>query len=201
MQAAELENAIRNFPELRTRRLLLRRLRLEDADDIFAYASDPLMTPFVLWEPHRTVDDAREFLQRTLKGYAEGLPPVWGIQHLAEGALIGSCAFHEISFMHARAEIGYALARKCWGQGLMTEAVRALLAYGFRSLHLNRIEARCDVENTASWRVMEKVGMRFEGVLRQNIVLHGRPRDARMYAILREDWTATSPKKEARTKK
>ena len=92
--------------------------------------------------------------------------------------------------MHARGEIGYALARKYWGQGLMTEAVRAMLDYGFNTLHLNRIEARCDVENAGSWRVMEKVGMKFEGVLRQNIMLHGRARDARMYAILREDWAA-----------
>ena len=93
--------------------------------------------------------------------------------------------------MHARAEIGYALARKYWGQGLMTEAVRAMLDYGFNLLRLNRIEARCDVENIASWRVMEKAGMKFEGVLRQNIFLHGRPRDARMYGILREEWSTT----------
>jgi ribosomal-protein-alanine N-acetyltransferase len=76
----------------------------------------------------------------------------------------------------------------------MTEAVRAMLDYGFNTLQLNRMEARCDVENTASWRVMEKAGMKFEGVLRQNIILHGRPRDAKMYGILREDWDATSQK-------
>lgn len=188
MDAAALQDTIRNFPDLRTPRLLLRRLRMEDLDDIFAYASDPQMTPFVFWEPHRTTEDTREFLGRTLRGYEEGLPPTWGIQHVADGVIIGACAFHEVSAMHARGEIGYALARKYWGQGLMTEAVRAMVDYGFNTLRLNRIEARCDVENTASWRVMEKVGMKFEGVLRQNIILHGRPRDARMYGILHEDW-------------
>ena len=186
--------ALRNFPELRTPRLLLRRLRLEDASDIFAYASDPQMTPFVFWEPHRSLDDTRDFLARTLRGYADGLPPVWGVQHLEDGVILGGCAMHEVSFVNLRAEIGYALARKYWGQGLMTEAVRAVLDYGFNSLLLNRIEARCDVENTASWHVMEKAGMKFEGVLRQNIILHGRPRDAKMYAILREEWAETSQK-------
>jgi ribosomal-protein-alanine N-acetyltransferase len=201
MDAAALQQMIRNFPDLRTPRLLLRRLRVEDAADIFTYASDPQMTPFVFWEPHRTIEDTREFLGRTLQGYAEGLPAVWGIQHLADGVIIGGCAYHDISIMNLRGEIGYALARKYWGQGLMTEVVRAVLDYGFNALGLNRIEARCDVDNTGSWRVMEKVGMKFEGVLRQNIVLHGRPRDAKMYGILREDWAATSKKSEARSQK
>jgi ribosomal-protein-alanine N-acetyltransferase len=191
---AILENALRSFPDLCTPRLRLRRLRMEDARDIFAYARDPQMMPFVFWEAHRSLDDTREFLERTLKGYADGVPPTWGIQHLKHGVIIGACAYHEVSFQNARAEIGYALARKHWGRGLMTEAVRAMLDYGFSTLQLNRIEARCDVENIGSWRVMEKVGMKFEGVLRQNIILHGRPRDAKMYAILREDWATTSQK-------
>jgi ribosomal-protein-alanine N-acetyltransferase len=188
MQSAPRPDAIRDFPDLHTPRLLLRRLRMEDAQDIFAYACDPQMTPFVFWEPHRTPDDTREYLQRTLEGYAAGAAPAWGVQHLVDGVIIGSCAFHDVSTMHLRGEIGYALARKYWRQGLMTEAVRALLEYGFATLRLNRIEARCDVENTGSWKVMQKVGMKFEGVLRQNIILHGRARDARMYAVLREEW-------------
>jgi ribosomal-protein-alanine N-acetyltransferase len=114
---------------------------------------------------------------------------VWAIEHLADRIVIGSCAYHEVSIMNLRGEIGYALARKYWGQGIMPEAVRAALDYGFNVVHLNRIEARCDVANTASWHVMEKVGMKFEGVLRQNIILHGVPRDARMYGVLREEWS------------
>ncbi|MBZ5567386.1 MAG: GNAT family N-acetyltransferase [Acidobacteriia bacterium] len=192
MDAAALQQTIHNFPDLSTPRLGLRRLRWEDADDIFAYASDPQVTTYVFWEPHRTLDDTREFLQRTLKGYAEGLPPAWGMEHLADKVVIGTCGMFEVQAQHARAEIGYAVGRKYWGQGLMTEAVGAMLAYGFNTLGLNRIEARCDVENTGSWRVMEKVGMKLEGVLRQNIFLHGRPRDAKIYAILRKEWRGTS---------
>jgi ribosomal-protein-alanine N-acetyltransferase len=188
MQGSANHDTIRNFPELRTPRLLLRRFRVEDADDVFAYARDEEMTRFVYWQPHDSVQDSREFLQRTLQGYADGLPPVWAIEHLADGTVIGSCAYHEVSIMNLRGEIGYALARKYWGLGIMTEAVRAALDYGFRVVSLNRIEARCDVDNTASWRVMEKVGMKFEGVLRQNIILHGEARDVRMYGILREEW-------------
>jgi [ribosomal protein S5]-alanine N-acetyltransferase len=191
MQASAIHDTIRNFPDLRTPRLLLRRFRMEDADNVFAYARDPEMTRFVFWQAHGSVQDSREFLERTLQGYADGHPPVWAIEHVNDSIVIGSCAYHEVSIMNLRGEIGYALARRYWGQGIMTEAVRAALDYGFRSIHLNRIEARCDVENTASWHVMEKLGMKFEGVLRQNIILHGIPRDVRMYGILREDWTSS----------
>jgi len=188
MHASAIHDTIRNFPELRTPRLLLRRFRMEDADAVFAYARDPEMTRFVFWQAHASIEDSREFLQRTLQGYADGFPPVWAIEHLADRTVIGSCAYHEVSIMNLRGEIGYALARKYWGQGIMSEAVRAAVDYGFRVVGLNRIEARCDVDNTASWHVMEKVGMKFEGVLRQNIILHGQARDVRMYGILREDW-------------
>ncbi len=194
MQSPPPQDAIRSFPDLKSERLLLRRLRLDDAGDIFDYARDPQMTPFVFWEPHRTVADTLDFLQRTIKGYEDGLPPVWGIQHVADDRIVGAIAIHDVSWMHLRAEIGYALARKYWRQGLMTEAVRRVLGYCFDALGLNRVEARCDVDNTGSWRVMEKCGMKFEGVLRQNIILHGRPRDARMHAILREDWAIARQK-------
>jgi ribosomal-protein-alanine N-acetyltransferase len=197
MQASALQDTIRDFPDLRTPRLLLRRLRMEDADDIFAYASDPQVTPYLIWDTHQSLDDTRDFLERTLQSYRDGGLPVWGIEHLADKTIIGTCGFAELALRHARAEVGYVIARKNWRQGLMTEALRAVLAYCFDVLRLNRIEARCDVENTGSWRVMEKVGMRLEGVLRQNIILHGRPRDARMYGILREEWTERKAKEAA----
>lgn len=194
MDAPALQDAIRNFPDLRTPRLLLRRLRMEDADDIFAYASDAHVTPYLIWETHRSMDDTRDFLERTLQSYRDGGLPVWGIEHMADRKIIGTCGFAELALGHGRGEVGYVIGRQYWRQGLMTEALHAMLNYCFGTLQLNRIEARCDVENTGSWRVMEKAGMKLEGVLRQNIILHGRPRDARMYAILREEWTATSKK-------
>jgi [ribosomal protein S5]-alanine N-acetyltransferase len=191
MQAAPLSEAIRNFPDLPTPHLRLRRLRWEDADDIFAYASDPQVTPYLIWETHQSLDDTRDFLERTLQSYRDGGHPVWGIEHLADKKIIGTCGLAELALRHGRGEVGYVIARPYWRRGLMTEALHAVLAYCFDVLRLNRIEARCDVENAGSWRVMEKVGMKLEGVLRQNIILHGRPCDARMYAILRQDWSAS----------
>lgn len=89
---------------------------------------------------------------------------------------------------HGRGEIAYALNRAYWGNGYMPEAAAAVLAFGFDTLQLNRIEARCEVDNLPSERVMQKLGMQFEGVLRQHVQVQGRYRDLKLYSILREEW-------------
>ena len=87
-----------------------------------------------------------------------------------------------------RAELYYVLAQNYWGRGYMTEAVEAVLGFGFGVMHLNRIDGVCWVENTASARVLEKVGMQFEGILRQFIFVKGAFRDLRWYSILHNEY-------------
>jgi len=98
---------------------------------------------------------------------------------------VGACGFVGWSPEHARAEMGYVLNRRYWGRGLVLEAVRAMISFGFERMDLNRVEARCVAENTASARVMEKAGMAYEGTLRQREFLKGVYRDMKLYAILR----------------
>ena len=93
---------------------------------------------------------------------------------------------------HARAELGYVLSRKLWGRGLMPEAVRAVVRFGFGRMELNRIEARCIIENAASARVMEKAGMTCEGTLREREFIKGAYRDMRLYSILRREYRPES---------
>ena len=85
--------------------------------------------------------------------------------------------------------MGYSLARPLWGRGLVTEAARAVVAYGFAELGLARIQAFADIRNVGSWRVMEKLGMQREGVLRSHRVVHDERTDDVVYAILREEWS------------
>jgi ribosomal-protein-alanine N-acetyltransferase len=177
-----------DLPDLDTPRLRLRRVRPEDAADLFAFASDPLVTRYITWPTHRTLDDSRALIARFLAGYARGAATPWGIEHKADGRLIGTCGFTNAAPAHARAEVIYNLARPYWGQGYMPEAVRAALTYGFDALGLNRIEAGCLVENAASARVLEKVGMTFEGVLREYLEIKGDACTLKQYAILRRDW-------------
>jgi len=182
----------RNLPVLETERLILRPLTLGDVEDVYAYASDPEVARYTTWEAHRSVDDSRAFVEAQVKAYEEDQIAPWAMVLRETGRVIGTTGFVAWAPQHARAELGYAMGRSYWGRGLMTEAVRAVVACGFTQMELNRIEARCIPENRASARVMEKVGMRYEGLLREVMYSKGRFVDLCLYAILRRDWEAAA---------
>lgn len=177
-------------PRLETARVVLRRLDWDDADDIFAYASDPEVAALTTWEPHQTPEDSHAFLGRVMSWYADGFGGPWGLELKLTGRVVGTAGL-AITPEHARAELGYALSRSCWGQGLMTEAVREIIRYGFADIDLNRIEARCLPANHASARVMEKAGMTYEGTLREQFYVKNTFIDLRMFSILRREWDGT----------
>ena len=127
---------------LRTARLLLRPIAVSDADDVFAYGSDPQVTKYVTWPTHRTIDDALDFVQRRVRAYAAGPVLNWGITEGDGKPLIGCIGINAISDEHFSGEVGYVLARPFWKRGLMTEAMRSVIDATFRHTPLNRIEAR-----------------------------------------------------------
>jgi ribosomal-protein-alanine N-acetyltransferase len=180
-------NAFPELPILKTERLILRKMTLDDAEDLFAYASDSEVAKYVTWEPHGTIEDSRAFLQDVLERYEKRLPANWGLVLKATGRLVGTCGFMSWFPAQGRAEIGFALGRRHWGQGFMTEAVRQVILWGFSKCGLNRIEGECKPENLASARVMEKCGMTFEGVLRQFVFAKGQHHDVRLYSVLRQE--------------
>lgn len=159
---------------------------MDDAVDLFAYASDPEVARYVLWEQHRSVEDSMRYLSFMLEKYERCDVAEWGLVHKQDGAFIGTCGFGWWDTLHRRAEIGYALSRAYWNRGLMTEAVRKVIAFGFEKMKLNRIEARCMPGNVASEKVMKKVGMEFEGIMRKQAFTKGTFHDLKMYSILRE---------------
>jgi [ribosomal protein S5]-alanine N-acetyltransferase len=175
------------IPNLETQRLLLRKVTLADADDMFAYASDPEVARLTTWETHRTIDDTLATLRRMLGWYDEGFGGPWGLELKEDGTLVGTCGLAVVP-EHYRAELGFAIGRRWWGQGLMTETVREVIRFGFAELGLNRIEGRCVPENIGSARVMEKCGMTYEGTLREQFYIKGTFETLRMYSILRREW-------------
>src|SRR3712207_4521023 len=161
-------------------------MRLGDAEAMFAYASDPEVTRYVLWDTHRSIEDSESFLSFATEGYRRGDFGGWGIVLKDSGAFVGTCGLDvDQAPEHARGEVGYVLSREHWGKGLMPEAVRAVIAFGFGRMGLNRLEARCIAENTASARVLEKAGMTYEGTLREREFIKGAYRDMKLYSILR----------------
>ncbi len=176
------------MPTLETPRLRLRKLSMRDAQDIFDYSQDPQVARYVLWEAQTSLSEARSYIRFMLRKYRLGEPASWGIEWKETGRIIGTIGFMWIQRDNAAAEVGYSLSRAYWNRGIMTEALRALLRYGFRSMNLNRIEAQHETENPASGAVMRKCGMQREGTLRQRLLNKGRFVDVELYAILRRDF-------------
>jgi [ribosomal protein S5]-alanine N-acetyltransferase len=178
---------LKDLPTLVTDRLVLRKMTPNDAEAVFAYASDPEVTRYVIWETHRSIEDSRAFLDLVTSKYESGGEPEWGIVYKGDHRLVGTCGIVSWEPYHVRAELGYALSRAYWGRGLVVEAVGAMISFGFKEMNLNRIEARCIAENTASARVMEKAGMLYEGTLRRRELIKGEHRDIKVYSILRDE--------------
>lgn len=172
--------------ELRSGRLLLRDFRPEDVEDVFFYASDPHVTRYAGWEPHRSPYDSMTYIQRCL---ADDWGPIsFAVEHVPEERVIGVVDIRIVSRLWGIGEIGYTLARDYWGQGFNIEAADLLLDYGFRELGLRRIQAVCDTDNRRSYRTMEKLGMVRERRIGGARFVNGFPVDRYIYSILRREW-------------
>ena len=173
--------------ELKTERLLLRPLELGDVDDVLAYASDPEVGRYLPVPQPYTRDDAVEYVARMILDDWSTEPTfaiVWA-RHV-----IGSISLH-VKVRHETAELGYALARQAWGRGIVPEAARAVIDWGFERYALHKVFARSDVRNRQSWRVMEKLGMTREGVLQGHRKARDEHVDDIYYGVLREEWDRT----------
>lgn len=184
---AYCQSVFSSLPVLETRRLRLRPLTMRDERDMYRYASDPAVSRHVLWEAHESPRQTRAALRAAIRQYRSGAPSSFAIERKADRRMIGTIGFMWINCEHRSGEVGYSLARDCWNQGYATEALLAVLRFGFETLRLNRIEAQHEVSNPASGRVMQKCGMTCEGTLRSRVFNKGHFSDVRLYAILRDD--------------
>jgi ribosomal-protein-alanine N-acetyltransferase len=178
--------------ELKTERLLLRAFRPDDWPAVHAYGSDPEVVRFMHWGPN-TIEASRHHTNRAVAtaAVAPQLHFPYAVERIADGRVIGSVELSMTSLDHRRAEMGYVLAHGAWGQGYATEAAAALVGYGFGALGLHRIAATCDPDNIGSARVLEKIGMTYEGRLRAYFQIRGEWRDRLTYAAIRTYSSAT----------
>lgn len=169
---------------LKTDRLRLRKTKPSDAEAIFRqYAQDIEVTKYVSWRAHRDFEETREYVRMCLLAWEVGKAFHWVIERREDNQLMGMIIARVDG---ERLELGYVLARRFWRQGYMTEAVKGIIAWALKQKEIYRVWAVCDVDNLASARVMEKVGMQREGILRRWSVhpnLSDEPRDSYCYAI------------------
>lgn len=173
---------------IQTPRLLLRNFQPPDEKDVEVYASDPEVVRYMEWGPNDK-KQTRQFVRSTIDAAREKPRRIFELAMVEPQSqrVIGGCGLH----LHASDEfamMGYVLSREFWQRGFTSEAARALLQFGFERLELHRIYATCDVDNTGSFKVMEKCGMRREGHFLQDRKIKGRWRDTYVYAILSSEW-------------
>lgn len=175
-------------------RVTLRVGRLADAPNIYMYADHPVVAGMTgMPYPYPGVEGAMHWVETTWQRLADGSEVHLAITLTGEDQAIGYVGLNGISKASQSAELGYWIGEPYWGKGLMTEAAQLLVDYGFRELGLNRIKARCRADNRRSYRVMEKLGMQHEGLMRQEAYRDGQFHDQRHYAILRSEWEARRP--------
>lgn len=181
-------NPLTPFPVLETERLMLREMRKTDLQDVHDYASDPELTKFLTWKTHKTMADTEGFMEFVFAQYKRTSGGPWVVEWKENNRVIGTIDLINDPKHHS-AELAYAISREYWRKGIGTEAVRRIFRFGFEQLQLERIYARCHPENTASYKLMEKSGMTFEGILRKSIRRKGKQEDVKMYSILKEEFT------------
>lgn len=175
--------------DIETKRLLLRRFTAEDAEPMYAnWASDPEVTRYLTWPPHANVEVTRAVLENWISSYRQKNYYQWAIVLKDHGDdPIGSIGAVDMNDDVAMVHIGYCLGRNWWHQGIMSEALGAVMDFFFDVVGANRIESRHDPNNPHSGMVMRKCGMIYEGTMRSSDRNNQGICDACWYALLRSD--------------
>jgi ribosomal-protein-alanine N-acetyltransferase len=162
-----IDGVFQSFPQLETGRLILRRMQTTDAQAIFRILADDEVTRYYDDATFTDVSQASDQIEAWENGFINKRCIRWGIARKEDRVMTGTCGYYGFHTWHMRAAIGYELARPFWRQGIMTEALSAIINLGFKDLGLNRIEAVVMPGNSASIKLLEKLGFRNEGLLRE----------------------------------
>jgi [ribosomal protein S5]-alanine N-acetyltransferase len=170
----------------------LRPLRTTDVDALYGYLRDPVVTALTSF-PVISVPMVEAMIEKSLRRWATGDLAKWAVARRDDDQLVGTCGFNEWSQAHRWAELAYDLAQPCWGKGLMSQAVTAVLQWAFRQNHVDRVHAFVRVDNSRSERLLERSGFVREGHLRSYRICRGQPHDFYIYSLLRADWDGRLP--------
>lgn len=176
------------YPLLETERLILNEITDQHVEELSVILSDPEVAKHDYFYPTKNLEEVMQFIERYGEERQDNEEITWGIFEKSTKKLVGTCGLGDFLDQAKRAEIGYALAQDHWGKGYATEAIQAVVAYGFEVVGLNRIEASITPGNESSVRVLEKNGFTREGLVRQRDYLKGQLVDSIIMGILRTDY-------------
>jgi [ribosomal protein S5]-alanine N-acetyltransferase len=179
---------LRRLPSLAAERVVLRPPALRDAADLYAVLSDAETMRY--WSTVAMTDpaEARRLIEMAREEQAAHTMYEWALALRADNRVVGSCCLFNFEWNNGRAELGFVLVRRLWGQGLMREGLVTLLDFAFGRLGLRRLEADVDPRNEASLVLLERLGFRREGVLRERWNVGGELQDAVLLGLLAREY-------------
>jgi ribosomal-protein-alanine N-acetyltransferase len=195
------KQAVKSFPlmeefipfpneKFETPRLLIRKVTPNDINDIFEYCKNPTVARYVTWEAHESLEDTKKFITYALESYKVGAPEPMAIilKDDPKQRVIGTVGLIPANPKNRTFELAYVIAEEHWGKGIVAEAAKPLINFCFKHFAMERLQCRCDILNPQSSRVMEKLGMHYEGTLKASMFLKGKPRDMHMYSIIKSEF-------------
>ena len=176
------------FTELKTPRLLLRKLKKQDAFDFYRFAASETVTRYMLWKPHKAISESVASIEKSLTRYNEGKYYRWGIALKETDELIGLIDLLGFDEEKNTCSFAYMIAEEFWGKGYGTEALKTVLDFAFRQLNVAAVEADHFADNAASGIVMRKAGMQYIGTESDKYEKNGISYDAPRYRITCTEW-------------
>lgn len=174
------------LPELTTDRLILRMMKDSDSPAVFKYSSLPEVSQFVTWEPHKALEDSENYVKFVQGNYEKGVITFAITLKRNPDIVIGDMAAFFISPKDKVMELGAVLSPEHWGKGIMPEALLKLIEYCWQTQDVIRIQSRCFKENKRSYRMLEKLGMRYEGTIYSSLFAKDKAWDMEMFSLIKE---------------
>ena len=176
------------YPTIETDRLVIRMVKKKDAEDLFELCRRPETSMFSLWSPHESLSETKDFISYQLSRYRKRECMFFVVEEKASGRVIGTCSYVSMDSDYKIAEIGYSVLSDLWNHGFATEIADALMGYAFNRIGVQRVFARVLPQNTASQRVLLKLGMEYEGCAKKGYYFNGRVNDVYTYGITDEEY-------------
>lgn len=173
------------FPRLETEQLILRELNLDDAEGVFQNFSDEEVTKYLM-EPFTSLEQAQRIIQAFLDEYKQGTGATWAIMLRKSSEYVGTCSLElKPGF---RGELGFDLAKACWGQGYMAEALQAIIQFAFGELNLSKVEAHTLLLNSRAIHLLKGLNFRVDGIRRESTLCGGELKDEVFFSLQRREW-------------
>lgn len=176
------------YPVIETERLIIRMVRKSDANDLYELCRRPETSRYSAWSPHRSIKETRDYIAYRLAQYRKHACTFFVVEQKGTGRVIGTCSYAYFDEEYKVSEIGYSVLSDEWNKGYATEIASALMGYAFNRIGVQRVFARVLPQNTASIRVLLKLGFEYEGTHKKEFYFNGKTADVCIYAITNDKY-------------